>query len=84
MDYMQIKRLYVLSKIFLQQLMCNQRVFHFPTMYQKLISMYFGDYSTVDKIADHHPSLVDGFKLLANCKTITTLRNFYLWKLYLL
>lgn len=58
--YMPIRRLYVLSKIFLQLLMCNRREFHSPIKYQRLISMCSDDCSIGDKIVDHHPCLMDG------------------------
>ena len=57
MDYMLIRRLYVLLKIFPQPPMCNRRAFHFPIKCQIPISECSDDYSIGDKIADHHPWL---------------------------
>lgn len=51
------RRLYVLSKIFLQLLMCNRRAFRSLIKCQRLISMCSDGYSIGDKIVDHHPCL---------------------------
>lgn len=55
MDCTHIRPLYVLSKIFLQPLVCNQLMYHFPKACRTHWSMCSGDYSTASKTVGHHP-----------------------------